>query len=126
MGEKVSTWREWEISEVWASDAICPDCGNTLIITHLISQGYDEMSDIHNAICPLCRKQYTVTSDTGTLTPNVQASRQQDRIDALEARIARLETIVQKLTERKPLSLPVTPKPEPEEADFRNKYGYLF
>lgn len=97
-----------------------------MIITHLISQGNEEASDIHNGICPHCRKQYTVMSDAGTLTPNLQASSQQDRIDALEARVARLEAIVQNLTERKPLSLPVTPKATPEEADFRKKYGYLF
>lgn len=125
----MTSWREWEISEVWANGAVCPDCGESLIITHLVAPGiqYDEEtgSDIHNGICPRCRQQYTVISNPGTLSPNLQASIQQDRIDALEERVARLEAIVQSLTERKPLSFPVTPEPNPEEADFRKKYGYL-
>jgi len=114
----MTTWRDWPMSAEWVSNE-CPDCGHSLIITERIN------GNVYNGICPDCRKQYTVYDDTGTLTVNVDATLQQDRIDALEARITRLEAIVQSLTERKTLSLPVTPKATPEEADFKKKYGYL-
>ena len=112
------------MSAEWISSKECPNCGHSLIITELIDNG--EYCDVHNGICPSCRIQYTVTTQHDTLTVNVEAAEQQDRIDALEERVARLETIVQSLTERKPLNVPVTPKATPEETDFKKKYGYLF
>lgn len=118
------TWREWELSPDWISEDTCPECGHSLIITDRISAFTN--NDVYNGICNTCRRQYTVTMHESTVTVNVLAANQQDRIDELEARVARLEAMVQKLTERKPVSLPDTPKPTTEEADFRKKYGYLF
>lgn len=119
----MSNWRTWPMSTEWANSNKCPDCGHYLIITELIDNC--EYNDVHNGICPSCRIQYTVTTPHDTLTVNVEAAEQQDRIDALEERVARLEAIVKGLTENKPLSLPDTPKPEPEDKAFREKYGYL-
>lgn len=81
---------------------------------------------VYNGICPNCRNQYTVHDATNTLTVNDTAADQQDRIDALEERIAQLEAIVQRLSEQNHSPLPEAPKAHTEEADFRKKYGYLF
>lgn len=123
MGKEMSNWRNWPISRAWIAKNECPDCGNSLIITELIMIGEDD--DTHNGICIHCRKQYSVSTAHGTLTVNIEAAEQQDRIDALEERVARLEAMVKTLTENKPISLPDTPKPEAEDETFRKKYGYL-
>lgn len=120
----MTSWREWELSADWIANNHCPECGQSLIITEHIATIND--STVFNGICSSCRKQYTVSVDDGDLAVNPEAARQQDRIDALEERVARLEAIVQNLTNRREVSLPVTPKPTTEEADFRKKYGYLF
>lgn len=134
MDSKVTSWREWEISAEWASSNECPDCGNTLIITHLVSPAISDTwndeqgSDLHNGICPKCRKQYSVLTDAGTLTPNLQASQQQDRIDQLEARVERLEALVQNLMKRQtvPTHPPIPEEPKDDADDFRKKYRFLF
>lgn len=120
----MKSWREWELSTKF-TDRYCPECGQSLIITELID-ATDE-SKYFNGICTSCKRQYTAraNADDETFTINYEAADQQDRIDALEERVAQLEAIVKSLTERKPLSLPDTPKPTTEEANFRKKYGFL-
>lgn len=121
------------MSTEWSSNGLCPDCGHSLIITERICAPIiDDGNEIHNGICPNCRKQYTVTS-TETLTVNTEAAEQQDRIDALEARVARLEAIVQKLldTQRAPNHPPITQAKQEEthdeqDATLRARYKYLF
>lgn len=124
----MKAWEEWPQGECY--DETCPACGQPLIIAEKICtfepNYYSEGSDMFTAICPDCRIQYLIHAPIGTLTARPREAEQAIRINALEARLTELEAIVQSLTERKPLSLPVTPKATPEEADFRKKYGYLF
>lgn len=123
MGSEVNTWKDWEISADWINSTVCPDCGNTLIITNSVARL--EGSFIYNGICHVCRKQYTINTDTESLTENPEAATQQDRIAALEARVTQLEALVQKLlTGNNPPTHPSLP-PE-EDGDFRKKYSYLF
>lgn len=130
----MSNWREWELSDTWSSNDKCPECGEPLIITHLVTPGissYYETSDLHNGICITCRKQYSVFTPAGTLTVNEQAVRQQDRVDALEERVAKLEDITQKLLasllpQRQAPNMTPKPSPEVTEADeIRSKYRFL-
>lgn len=135
MGKEMMTWQEWEIAEEWSSSNICPVCGEPLIITEIIAHApaitanlWDKRYSLYNGICPSCRRQYTVSDDTNTVTVNVEAVRQQDRIDALEERIARLEQRILALEQAKqanPVSTPIQQE-DPEAADFKKKYGYLF
>lgn len=134
MVSEVTRWREWELSAEWASSNICPNCGENLIITELISHTeetyYSTATTLYNGICPSCRKQYTIHTDAEALTVNVEAANQQDIICALESRVARLEAIVQKLIEQ--IIVPTRPpipdrqEEEPDAKDFRKKYSYLF
>ncbi|MBQ2617777.1 MAG: hypothetical protein IJF90_13035 [Synergistaceae bacterium] len=127
----MTTWRDWELSTAWSTNGLCPDCGQTLIITELICGALvDGGSDMHNGICANCRKQYTILTDAGTLTVNVDATLEQDRIAALEDRVAKLEAIVQKLLDSP--RYPDTPKPSnvpqaPQEdvPPLLEKYRYL-
>lgn len=117
-------WKEWELSAEWSSKKECPDCGHSLIITELIAAG--EYEDVHNGICIHCRKQYTTITAHDTLAVNVDATEQQDRIDALEERVTRLEAMVNTLTERENLNAPVTPKTTPEvSTPLLKKYSFL-
>ena len=123
-------WKEWPQATEWVSNNQCPECGYPLIITSII--GTTGESDIHNAICPECRKQYTTLTDAGTSIVNLPALRQQERLEALEQRVAvleaQLEEILASLLPQKPREYPKlnhTPE-DPETEELREKYSFLF
>lgn len=123
----MTTWREWELSAEWTDEAICPDCGHALIITNIV-----ENTNLYNGICPDCRRQYTVTHEE-PLNVDDMALSQQERIDTLEARVARLEAIVQELMTRPTVpTRPPIPQGEREvpqgeqDATIRSRYKFLF
>lgn len=133
----MSAWQDWPLSEEWSDEGYCPDCGHSLIITDLINAMtstyyYDSKEYIYNGICPDCHKQYTIASTT-SLPVNEKELEQQDRISALEERVARLEALVQKLldTPRVPTNPPAQP-PEndaqegEQDATLRARYKFLF